>query len=422
MVTLSRPARASSPMAMPSPAASSRSALEGAPAQLGDVVADERGRHHAEVREHRVPAADVGRVGEATVKAALGGQRGQGGARVGDRRVARRVGQLRPGVGQQRVGLEGRARLRRHQHEGVGQVERRRPSRGGWCRTPPGVGGRGPGRPASRWRRGRPRAPPAPARSHPCRAAPRWTARCPPPTPRGRRPRPPCAGGRRATPAGSPTRCPSGHSPASRVEQARHQGAGVVDHRTRPQLPADRALALSESFWMSSSKDLVKLATPSSSRVRATSAMSTPAASMRSSAPARRVGVGVDGAGQRAVVEEGGDGVVGHGVHRVGTDEGVDVERGRDRRGSWSRSTPTGVAAPWPPWPPAPPSAARRTARRRARRHAAPGPPRRVPRSARISAARPGRLGGQGVEAPVDLGVDPAHEERRHAAHRRRGR
>ena len=37
------------------------------------------------------------------------------------------------------------------------------------------------------------------------------------------------------------------------------------------------------------------------------------------------VEAGVDGAGHRAVVEEVGDRLVGHGVHRVGADEGVDV-------------------------------------------------------------------------------------------------
>ena len=73
--------------------------------------------------------------------------------------------------------------------------------------------------------------------------------------------------------------------------------------------------------------------------------------------PAARLGVGVEGAGDGAVVEQGVDRLVGHGVDRVGADQACPRRGGRGRRGSWWRWRPTAAAAPGPPWPPAPPSA-----------------------------------------------------------------
>ena len=127
------------------------------------------------------------------------------------------------------------------------------------------------------------------------------------------------------------------------------------------------------------------------------------------------VGVGVDGPLQRPVVLEGPQGALGHGVDRRRPDEVVDVEQ-------------IGVAR----------VLGRGGGPQRPLHAGAPGP-QRLPALAGEGAVEVlvGRLGlghrgrapqtehggvasvtpGQGLQAPVDLGVDPADEEGGHAGH-----
>ncbi len=110
--------------------------VEGAFAQLGDLVAHESRRDEAEEREHRVASADVGPVLEQMTDAELARLGAERGARVGDDGVAARVGDPAAGVGEEHVGLERGARLRGDDDERVLEGQAPPRSRGRSCRTP----------------------------------------------------------------------------------------------------------------------------------------------------------------------------------------------------------------------------------------------------------------------------------------------
>ena len=95
--------------------------------------------------------------------------------------------------------------------------------------------------------------------------------------------------------------------------------------RRTAQLP--RLDAFSSSAVMSSSKAAAKLATPSRSSWSATSSMSTPTSGELGPDGFGLVHVGIDAAGDGAVVDEGVERGVGQGVDGVGTDQLVDIQR-----------------------------------------------------------------------------------------------
>ena len=200
--------------------------------------------------------------------------------------------------------------------------------------------------------------------------------------------------------------------------RGRHLVARRLGQRVGPRLtsvPASRSAFL-RSVSMSSSNDLANEATPSSSSTRPTSRHVDADRRERGHDAGGLVDALVDRAGDATVVLERLDRALGHGVDGVGPDEVVDVERvgvvgvlRRRRR-------------PQRPLHPAPRG-------RRARCQRSPEKRSRnswyaslawataaLPRSA--SASRR----ADGVEAAIDLGVDPADEERRHAVHRAPGR
>ena len=160
---------------------------------------------------------------------------------------------------------------------------------------------------------------------------------------------------------------------------------------------------------MSSSNDLANAATPWSSSTSADVVEVDADLGQRVEGGCGGRRVGVDRAGDGAVVEEGLDRLLRHRVDRVRADELVDVGRvgvGRVLRG---RRGPQRSLHPCAPRRRAPPSAGPGTCRRTAGRPPGPGPRRPVPRSARAA------LGADLVEAAVDLGVDPRDEEAGHA-------
>ena len=113
--------------------------------------------------------------------------------------------------------------------------------------------------------------------------------------------------------------------------------------------------------------------------------MSTPTPASASQTASARLDVGIDAAGERAVVGEGLDGGLGQRVHRVGADQLVDVQRVGVGRVLGRRARPTAAAGRVHPVRRAPPSGARRMPRGTAGRRACPG--RRLPCRAAPSAS-----------------------------------
>ena len=97
--------------------------VDGAGAQLGDVEPEQRRGHEAEVGQHRVAPADVGRVAEDPVEPGVGGELVEDRAGVGDGGEPAAVLHPLPEVGEQRLDLEGAAGLGGHEEEGVGGVD-----------------------------------------------------------------------------------------------------------------------------------------------------------------------------------------------------------------------------------------------------------------------------------------------------------
>jgi len=97
--------------------------------QSGDLDAGQRSRNHSEVRQRAEPPADVRRVLEHALKAALARECRERRSRIGDSHEAIRSRALRPEVFEVSARFDSRARLGRDDEHGVVEVERRRKAR-----------------------------------------------------------------------------------------------------------------------------------------------------------------------------------------------------------------------------------------------------------------------------------------------------
>ena len=276
------------------------------------------------------------------------------GAGVGDGGVARRVRQLRPGVVEQHVGLEGRAGLGRDEDEGVGEVEAADRGRVGRVADDRAAGaarpGRSPGTASST-------AGPSEEPPMPSRMTVDWSM----------------AAAQEASSLASSAISPGDVEPAEPVAPRRCRRArGWRRAPTRRDARRRRRASLTSSPPSAAALSVERLdqlveglgeasapprprGCPTRRPGRSRPRRAWPASLRRRPGRRRRSGPRVPWSAKASMV------AVGHRVDRVGADERCRRRGGRGRRGSWSRSRPTAAAGPAPPWPPAPPSGARRT-------------------------------------------------------------